>query len=89
MAKRGILRPASPDGRALSNSLNSVATELDLLVQTGDLADRPTATGSLRFFYAADTNELFLDVEGSWVKIGGTITKADLDLPLGLTLGEA
>ena len=89
MSRRGVVRPPRYDAESIGRSAQSIITELDLLVQTGDKADRPTAAGTLRFYWAEDTEELFLDVKGSWVKVGGNIEKADLKTPLGLTLGEA
>jgi hypothetical protein len=57
----------------------------------GTFAERPTANGSYRFFWATDTNQLFYD-DGAWHEIAGTvdtILKSIIDAKGDLIAGTA
>ena len=49
----------------IENVYHILAERLQNLVTAAPIADQPAADGSLRFFYATDTNVLYFD-DGTW-----------------------
>ena len=61
----GITRAIQHLNRVMSSRL------FDVLLQGVD-ASKPTANGSLRFYWATDTNTLYYDIGTSWVAVGSS-----------------
>ena len=56
---------------ALKSNHTQMAERIEELIETGDAADRPDATGAGRFFYEEDTSILKID-DGAWDAVGGS-----------------
>jgi len=81
----GILLPPAPRtvdeaikwaealNRAIASNQAGISFRIENMVQSGLAAERPTADGSRRFFFATDTNVLSFD-DGAWndINTGGT-----------------
>ena len=56
---------------ALRSNNISIASRIEELIEAGTFAQRPTATGADKIYYATDVQKLYMDINGTWVDISG------------------
>lgn len=74
--------------QAVSDLYKAIYKRLADEIQTGLLAERPITSGSPRFFFATDTDELWFDTAAGWVLVNPTAPAGTDELFNSITDGS-